>query len=31
MYNDVYSFIIMTIIAILSAIPYFLGISHNEN
>lgn len=31
MYRDFFSFIIMTIIAIISAVPYLLGISHNEN
>lgn len=31
MYNDVPSFILMTIIAVISAIPFLLGISHNEN
>lgn len=31
MYNDFFSFIIMTIIAVISAVPYLLGISHNEN
>lgn len=30
MYNDIFSFVIMTIIAILSAIPYLLGIPHNQ-
>lgn len=30
MYIDYHSFIIMTIIAIISAIPFFLGIPHNE-
>lgn len=31
MYIDVFSFIIMTIIAVISAIPFLIGISHNEN
>lgn len=31
MYNDFFSFMIMTIIAVVSAIPFLLGISHNEN
>lgn len=30
MYNDYFSFMIMTIIAIISALPYLFGISHNE-
>lgn len=29
MYNDFYSFTLMIIIAIISALPYLLGISHN--
>lgn len=31
MYIDYFSFIIMTAIAVISAIPFLLGISHNEN
>jgi len=31
MYNDFFSFTLMTIIAVISAIPFLLGISHNEN
>lgn len=31
MYNDYFSFIIMTIIAVISALPFLFGISHNEN
>lgn len=30
MYNDYFSFIIMTMIAIISALPYLFGISHSE-
>lgn len=30
MYNDFYSFFIMIIIAIISAIPFLLGIPHND-
>lgn len=29
MYNDFFSFIIMTIIAVISALPYLFGIPHN--
>lgn len=31
MYNDFFSFIIMTVIAVISALPFLFGISHNEN
>lgn len=30
MYNDYYSFVIMTLIAIISALPYLLGVPHNQ-
>lgn len=30
MYNDIFSFVIMTIIAIISALPYLFGIPHNQ-
>lgn len=31
MYNDVFSFVLMTIIAVISSLPFLFGISHNEN